>query len=285
MDERKMKKTLFIFLLFMIIYPFGTIQLYGQDYLNIKYADGSYKYSLVSEVSEITFNAGGTEMTVTKTDASSITNALNTVSEMTFDASILGGGSPLPVELVSFTAELNKNDVLLLWTTATEVNNYGFEVQRKIINSKFQIKNWIKIGFDAGHGNSNSPEEYSYTDKEPLGGSKFDYRLKQIDVDGNYEYSHVITVKVTPGQFSLKQNYPNPFNPTTVIRYAIPKDGYVTLIIYDMLGRKVQTLVNEKQSAGRYKETFNASALASGVYFCRIIAGNYTGLIKMLLLR
>jgi hypothetical protein len=147
----------------------------------------------------------------------------------------------------------------------------------------------MKIDFVEGAGNSNSPKEYSYTDKEPPGGSKFDYRLKQIDTDGNYEYSDIIAVKIMPGQFSLNQNYPNPFNPTTVIRYAIPKDGYVTLTIYDILGRKVQTLINEKQPAGRYKKTFNASALASGIYFYRISvtggAGNFVKIKKMLLIK
>jgi len=112
-------------------------------------------------------------MTVTKTDASSITDALSTVSEMTFDTSILGGGSPLPVELVSFTAKLNKNDVLLLWTTATEVNNYGFEVQRAHLRSKernYAGANWESLGFVEGHGNSNSPKNYSFVDSKTLSG-------------------------------------------------------------------------------------------------------------------
>ncbi len=209
---------------------------------------------------------------------------------------------PLPVELTTFSAKVKGTDVSLNWQTATEVDNYGFEIQRALSvqdtnnlrgqethSGNSDLEGYTTIGFVPGHGNSNSPEEYSYTDKEPLGGSSFDYRLKQIDVDGNYKYSDIIAVKITPGQFSLNQNYPNPFNPSTVIKYAIPKDGFVTLNIYDMLGRKVQTLVNEKQPAGRYKKTFNASALASGIYFYRISvtggAGNFVKIKKMILVK
>lgn len=279
----------------MIIYPFGTIQLYGQDYLNIKYADGSYKYSLVSEVSEITFNAGGTEMTITKTDASSITDTLSTVSEMTFDASILGGGSPLPVELVSFTAELNKNDVLLLWTTATEVNNYGFEIERAHlrskegnyagVNSSVAGASWERLGFVEGHGNSNSPKNYSFVDSKPLSGKTI-YRLKQINIDGVFKYSKEIEVEVgILGKYMLGQNFPNPFNPTTNINFSIPVTGYVKLTIYNTLGQKIATLVNGIREAGTHNISFNGSNLESGIYFYKLESGNFVQVQKMILLK
>jgi hypothetical protein len=166
----------------------------------------------------------------------------------------------LPVELISFSAIMNNNIVELNWQTATEVNNYGFEVERS------QNNNWQKISFIQGHGNSNSPKEYSFTDK-PLGGSKFNYRLKQIDFDGQYEYSPEVEVNLeVPANFSVKQNFPNPFNPTTKIEFAIPTDNRVQIKVFDVLGMEVASLLNEHRQAGTHSIEFNASNLASGIY-------------------
>jgi len=187
--------------------------------------------------------------------------------------------SALPVELKSFTANVKNEQVFLKWITETEVNNYGFEIERAAENN-----NWVKINFVEGHGNSNSPKEYSCIDKDPVGGNKFKYRLKQIDNDGKYEYSDVIEVNVIPRNFVLYQNYPNPFNPVTTIRYSVPVDGDISLIIYNIKGEKVRELVGTKQKTGKYEVHFDAAGLASGIYFYRLIAKNFSQTKKMVLL-
>ncbi len=140
------------------------------------------------------------------------------------------GEFPVPVELTSFTANVRENNVMLEWATATEVNNYGFEIERQVGSSK-AAGNWEMIKFVEGHGNSNSPKQYSFTDKNLIGGSLFKYRLKQIDNDGTYEYSDEIEVEIIPVEFALYQNYPNPFNPTTKIRYQLPRESKVIIKI------------------------------------------------------
>ncbi len=186
----------------------------------------------------------------------------------------------LPVELTSFAANIIDENVILNWQTATEVNNYGFEVQRSEVGSQ-----WEKIGFVEGHGNSNSIHEYSFFDNNVTGGAYL-YRLKQIDTDGRYEYSKEIEVKIeNVTEFSLSQNFPNPFNPTTKIKYSIPNSENVALKVYDMLGREVKTLVDGYKNAGTHEIDFDATELTSGLYFYKIVAGNYSGTRKMMLVR
>ena len=186
----------------------------------------------------------------------------------------------LPVELVSFTATaIMSNSIRLDWSTATEINNYGFEVERKSSN------NWQKIGFVQGHGNSNSPKQYSFTDNKLIGGSKFQYRLKQIDNDGQFEYSNIIEVKVIPKEYLLSQNYPNPFNSSSIIKYSIPKSSQVSLKIFNTLGEKLETLVNEERPVGTYEVNWNAGNLPSGVYFYSLQAGDFVQTRKMILLK
>ncbi len=197
---------------------------------------------------------------------------------------LTGGGTqcgqfPLPVELSTFTATVKENLVNLFWKTETEVSNYGFEIERTVND------NWVKIGFVEGHGNSNSPKEYSFTDKNLIGGSKFQYRLKQVDTDGQSEYSAIVEVEIIPDKFALFQNYPNPFNPTTTIRYQLPQESKVVLKIFDILGAEVIELVNEKVEAGVYEVEFNAMSLPSGPYIFRISAENFVETKKMLLLK
>ncbi|MFH2141907.1 MAG: T9SS type A sorting domain-containing protein [Bacteroidota bacterium] len=197
-----------------------------------------------------------------------------------------GGNAALPVELSSFTARVTNTEVLLKWTTATEVENYGFDIERSVKNNKSnQEFIWETIGFVEGHGNSNSPKEYSFTDKNPAGGSKFLYRLKQIDTGGKFEYSDVVEVELIPTEFVLYQNYPNPFNPTTQLSYQIPKDGFVNLVVYNTLGQEVAKLVNQHQLSGKYSVQFNASDLPSGIYLYKIASGSFSKVNKMLLLR
>ena len=201
-------------------------------------------------------------------------------------------GTPLPVELTSFTAVLNENKVELNWKTATEVNNYGFEIERSAVSSKQSAstpaenaESWENIGFVKGSGTSTSPITYSFVDDNPLQGSKTEYRLKQENYDGTFKYSSIISVNMLPVKFVLSQNYPNPFNPTTTIKYAIPKAEHVIIKVYDELGNEVRTLFNGNKKAGHYSIQFNGSGLASGVYYYRINAGKFSEVKKLMLLK
>jgi hypothetical protein len=186
----------------------------------------------------------------------------------------------VPVELVSFSAEVFNGNVNLSWTTATEINNFGFEVERSSETTEFRT-----IGFVDGSGTTTEPQEYSYIDRTTSSGTYF-YRLKQVDLNGRYEYFDAIEVdvKATLG-FDLGQNYPNPFNPGTAISYQLPVNSFVTLIIYDVLGNEVAALVNEQKSAGTYEVEFNASDFGSGVYFYTLRAGDYVATKKMILMK
>jgi hypothetical protein len=191
---------------------------------------------------------------------------------------------PLPVELTSFSAVIISNAVHLNWETATEVNNYGFEVQK--LQSELSSAEWESLGFIEGYGNSNSPKQYSFVDNAINGAQKFSYRLKQIDNDGAFEYSKIIEVDVTaPIEFSLSQNYPNPFNPSTTIKYSIPAKEFVSLKVFNILGKEVAELVNSEQAEGFYNITFDGSRLSSGVYFYKLQAGSFTAAHKMLLVK
>jgi len=190
----------------------------------------------------------------------------------------------LPVELTTFTANCSGNNVELRWTTKTEVNNYGFDIERASSLSSV-VSGWEKVGFVQGHGNSNSPKEYFFTDN-PHGGTKFQYRLKQIDTDGKYAYSIVISIEIKVlNEYTLNQNYPNPFNPNTVITYSIPVSSKVTLTVYNVLGELITTLVKENQEAGNYSVNFNAAGLNSGIYFFSMQSDNFVKTNKMLLLK
>jgi len=193
----------------------------------------------------------------------------------------------LPVEISSFTASTNEGFVILDWKTETEVSNYGFEIERALVNpkAKKQGVEFSKIGFVEGNGNSNSPKNYSFTDEKPFEGSKFQYRLKQIDTDGQFEYSEIIEVDIVPAKFELFQNYPNPFNPITKIKYSVTQLSQVSLKIFNTLGEEIETLVNGEKPAGTYEIILNASNLASGVYFYQLKAGSFTETKKMILLR
>jgi parallel beta-helix repeat protein len=194
-----------------------------------------------------------------------------------------------PVELSVFTANVSGGIVKLNWQTETEINNYGFEVQKS--EARSQESEWKVIGFVEGHGNSNSQKKYSFIDADLNGSYKFYYRLKQIDNDGSFEYSNVIEVNLgSISEYALEQNYPNPFNPTTKIKYSVPSVGtsfmkFVQMKVYDILGNEVATLVNEEKQPGNYVAEFDGSNLSSGVYFYKLAAGNFSVTKKMVLLR
>ena len=192
----------------------------------------------------------------------------------------INGG--IPVELISFNAEVLSNEVKLNWTTATETNNQGFEILRSAQNDKDK---WNKIGFVPGHGTTTESQHYSFTDNDVKPG-KYQYRLKQIDYDGTFEYSYIVEVEITfVNKFSLSQNYPNPFNPTTRMQYTISSRQLVTLKVYDLLGREIATLVNEEKPSGEYKVEFNGYNFPSGIYFYQLNSGSYLEAKKMVLIK
>lgn len=182
--------------------------------------------------------------------------------------------NPLPVELTFLTAKAIDNKVILNWSTSNEVNNYGFEIERMIEetrNSSFLQFDWQTIGFVLGNGNSNSTKEYSFIDENPMG-DKLRYRLKQIDIDGSISYSNEIEVQLgSPKEFALHQNYPNPANPNTTITFSIAKDGLTTLKIYNIIGEEILTLLNDELVSGKlYHIKLNISNLTSGNYLYKL---------------
>lgn len=186
----------------------------------------------------------------------------------------------IPVELTAFSAANLNGTVVLNWSTATETNNSGFEIERKSAKS-----NWKNIGFITGNGTTTEPQAYSFGDKSPAAGVSY-YRLKQIDFDGTFEYSREIEVSVgIPTVFAVEQNYPNPFNPSTVINYQIPTSEFVSLKIFNVIGKEVATLINKVQPAGEYSITFDADNLPSGLYLYRLEAGKYSKTMKMMLIK
>ena len=195
-------------------------------------------------------------------------------------ATKLFSNGALPVELVGFSASARGSSVTLNWNTATEVNNYGFEVERRTTPVSPPLQGgdvrggWIKTGFVEGSGTTNTPRAYFFIDKN-TSAEKHAYRLKQIDRNGAFVYSHEVDVETTgPRVFVLKQNYPNPFNPTTTIEFTLPEDGRTTLRIFDVLGREVSTLVDGLAKGETVQRvTFDASDYSSGIYFSRLEFG------------
>lgn len=193
--------------------------------------------------------------------------------------------APVPVELASFNATTNGNSVELGWVTATETNNMGFEVERKSGNGQFE-----KVGFVAGNGTTTETRTYSFTDKN-LSAAVYTYRLKQVDLNGESEYTNEIEVNVDlPAEFGLSQNYPNPFNPSTMINFALPVEAKVTVKVFDAIGQEVATLVNGNIAAGNHTVNFDASKLNSGLYVYTINAEGSDGkkfskTMKMMLLK
>ena len=166
------------------------------------------------------------------------------------------------------------------WITATELNNYGFQIERR--NS--ESNEWTNIGFVNGNGSSTETQYYSFSDNSvPVG--KYFYRLKQLDFSGSFEYSSEVEVTILEvlNDFTLNQNYPNPFNPSTKISFSIPQNGFTTLKVYDVLGNEVANIIEGELSEGSYDIQFNASGLSSGIYFYSLTSGEFTKTMKMIL--
>ena len=190
----------------------------------------------------------------------------------------------VPVELTSFTASVIKNEVNLNWSTATELNNKGFDIERISLNNQ-KNQGWEKIGFIPGFGTTTEPHSYSFIDNDIELGN-YTYRLKQIDFDGAFEYSDEVQVEISiPLKYELAQNYPNPFNPNTKISWQVPLGSWQTLKIYDVLGNEIITLVDEYKSAGTYEVEWNASELPSGAYFYELNTGSFIDSKKMILMK
>ena len=232
------------------------------------YSGSTFNGIVLSAVS-ITVNASAAQVTA---------QLLANTGAVTLNSTVL------PVELVAFSAAVNRTDAILHWSTATEINNQGFEIERR------QAATWQDVGFVAGSGTSNSPRNYFYSDKNLAAGS-YSYRLKQIDHNGAFLYygSAAVEIKTAPEAFALLQNYPNPFNPTTKIEYSLENAGMVSLKVYNVLGDEVATLVNGHQEAGSYAVPFNTSngmlSLSSGVYFYRLETGSFVSVKKLILMK
>lgn len=197
---------------------------------------------------------------------------------------------PIPVELASFTANISGNSVILNWSTASEVNNMGFEIEKSKVNSqKSNESGWEKIGFVEGKGTTTEIQNYSFKDDLALTRNlshTLYYRLKQIDFDGSFTYSNEIEIELTiPVEFTLEQNYPNPFNPSTKISWQSPVGSHQTIKVFDVLGNEIATLVDGYKPAGSYEVEFDASSFSSGVYFYQLKTGDFVQTRKMILIR
>ncbi len=261
--------------------PSGTIT------VAVTYDGGSTATTLYSQV-DATGNVGPTLISGNFTTPA--TGASNAQLEITFNGNSFNNDNIywdamcldwiVPVELTSFSASSSGEDVELKWTTATETNNQGFQIEKMNASGSFE-----PAGYVAGFGTTTEPKAYSFVDSK-LESGNYTYRLKQIDFDGTFSYSEEVNVEVEqPLEYSLDQNYPNPFNPSTTIKYSIPEDGFVKLGVYNMLGEEVAAIVNATQKAGRYEVNFNASQLSSGVYVYRIEAANFTSAKKLMLMK
>lgn len=196
---------------------------------------------------------------------------------------ITTGGQPLPVELVSFTARVLENTfVELSWRTATEANNYGFQIERQAQGST----DWQSIGFLQGYGTSNAPHDYTYVD-HPGNSGRLVYRLKQIDRDGLFTYGiqREVSLGIPLNGFALLQNFPNPFNPKTEIVFSVPEKTFVRLLVYNALGQLVTTLADQDMEAGSHHVVLNANNWSSGIYYYRLETPNFVQTKKLLFVK
>jgi hypothetical protein len=209
------------------------------------------------------------------------------------DATGNGGGAAMPVELSSFTSNMNGRDIQLSWETKTEKNIDKFVIEKK--SYSVNSSDWVTVGSVKAADLSNSTKRYCFTDKD-LQTGRYQYKLKMIDNDGTFAYSDAIEIEISlPKTFELNQNYPNPFNPSTKISYSLPSDSRVILEVYNIAGELVGQLINNDQPGGYYIVDFSSASLSkgisSGIYFYRILAvdkvsgNNFSSIKKMMLLK
>jgi hypothetical protein len=199
--------------------------------------------------------------------------------------------TPVPIQLASFGVSFGPDgSARLEWTTISEVNNFGFYIQRRA-ESEQNFMDLPNI-FIPGNGTTTVPRNYSFTDHTTWGG-KWWYRLKQVDLDGAVHFTHAVAVdagagkgsNMSPAEYALQQNYPNPFNPSTVIRYALPQKSDIQLAVFNTVGEQVAILVQGQREAGYHEVRVEASSLSSGVYFYRLRAGDIVQMKKMVVLK
>ena len=216
--------------------------------------------------------------------STSITQETGTIDGRTLardGAVTLNGTAAMPVQFTAFAVTSNRMNAVLHWSTATEVNNFGFEIERR------QTARWEKVGFVQGAGTSSSPRDYSYADIN-LSPGRYAYRIKQVDKDRTFSYqgSAEVEVGLAAKKFELGSNYPNPFNPATTMEFTLGDDGPALLRVYNMLGQTVITLFDGNAQAGRlYQVKFDASRLPSGLYFATLESGNQRMMQKMVLMK
>lgn len=234
-------------------FPIQTVQ--GNYWVDVLFSPNQYSFDLTG---------------VTDANGCVNTGALQTLSITSVDC------ATLPVSLLGLSATPKDNSVVLKWSTASEINNKGFEVQRKT-----ETGDWVAIGFVQGSGSSQSTHYYDYTDNN-LQPNRYYYRLKQVDIDGRFEYSPVVSAVIGSAEkFSLEQNYPNPFRSETVIRFTLPGKTNVKLSLYDIQGRLVRTLVNGSRDKGTHAVTVNSTTLTSGLYYYKLESENFSAVKKM----
>ena len=252
--------------------------------LVFNYNDNEMNWNIESDLKLFKSTNAGTNWTVQSLSTVNTTN--NTITQTSIDGfsrwTAANYNSPMPVELISFTSNLNCRNVNLNWTTSKEINNKGFGIDRKKSDG-----DWDNIGFVNGNGTTNQPFNYSFEDKNVNSG-KYSYRIKQIDYNGNYKYYNLNNpVEIgTPSVFHLSQNYPNPFNPATKIDFELPENGNVNLKIYDISGKEmVSVLNNEFRNAGYYTALIDGSKLSSGIYIYKLTSGKFSSTKKMILVK
>ncbi len=237
--------------------------------------DHFYSNTVINQWEELTFDyssdIGTTGITLTlipdMEDGPRTHASVNYIDNIRFTPQVV------PVELTSFSGAFVGNNVELKWATATELNNRGFEIQRSINGSAFAT-----VAFVEGRGTTTQIQQYSFTDRNIESRVNYAYRLKQIDYNGDYEFSQVVNIGFTlPLEFVLEQNYPNPFNPSTSIAYAVPVKSNVTLEVYNLIGQKIVTLVEGQVEAGKHTAQFNASSMSSGIYLFKLTAVGENG--------
>jgi hypothetical protein len=241
----------------------------------------------INDANGVALSKATTVTGILNLQAGVLNNSVNSVTLGPSGSVQDNGGSTtnkvLPVEMTSFTAAAQSTSALLKWSTATEVNNYGFNIERRAIASSA----WAMVGFVAGNGTSNTTHKYAYTDNNLPAGS-YIYRIKQIDNDGTFKYSQSVELEVNlaPATIGLSQNYPNPFNPSTKISFALANTEYARLMVYDLLGQRVETLFDGIADGQKeYIVTFDASQLAGGIYFYKIQTATRTDVRRMMLVK
>ena len=261
--------------------PSGTVT------VAVTYDGGATAQTLYSQV-DATGNIGPSVISGNFTTPAS--GSANTQLEITFNGNSFNNDNifwdnlcleyVVPVELASFSADVNGTDAELSWITATETNNQGFDIERASLS-----QDWETIGFVPGFGTTTESKAYSYVDKK-LNSGNYSYRLKQIDFDGSFSYSDVIEVEVvTPSTFALEQNYPNPFNPSTTIRFSIPVETEVRLSVFNALGQEVAEIINSRLKEGYHEVDFDAVSMTSGIYFYRLEADKFVDVKKMIIIK